>query len=176
MTRGILTCAYDWGPEIDVYSPARVGREWGVEHMCASVRLIWASAETQRLLNIESKTQTASGMEKEAVAALHRTMRVLREELEEREATIRRLRRRRRNVAKKRGGGQSICLFTMEDAGSEEHQRLDKRQITYMWKVDLSIFSFICQVLSFCFAFRNFQNLDNFLNCRLKVRLVQQFI
>ena len=117
-------------------------------------------------------------MEKEAVAALHRTMRVLREELEEREATIRRLRRRRRNVAKKRGGGggQSICLFTMEDAGSEEHQRLDKRQITYMWKVDLSIFSFICQVLSFCFAFRNFQNLDNFLNCRLKVRLVQRLI
>ena len=100
--------------------------------MCASVRLIWASAETQRLLNIESKTQTASGMEKEAVAALHRTMRVLREELEEREATIRRLRRRRRNVAKQRGGGggQSICLFTMEDAGSEEHQRLDKIRIT----------------------------------------------
>ena len=98
--------------------------------MCASVRLIWASAETQRLLNIERKTQTASGMEKEAVAALHRTMRVLREELEEREATIRRLRRRRRNVAKQRGGGQSICLFTMEDAGSEEHQRLDKIRIT----------------------------------------------
>ena len=45
-----------------------------------------------------------------------------------------------------------------------------------MWKVDLYIFSFICQVLSFCFAFRNFQNLDNFLNCRLKVRLVQRFI
>ena len=59
-------------------------------------------------------------MEQEAVAALHRTMRVLREELEEREATIRRLRRRRK-VAKKRG--DSVCLFTFEEAGSEQHQR-----------------------------------------------------
>ena len=58
-------------------------------------------------------------MEKEAVAALHKTMRVLREELEEREATIRRLRRRRK-VAKKKN---SVCLFTFEDAGSEQHQR-----------------------------------------------------
>ena len=59
-------------------------------------------------------------MEKEAVAALHQTMRVLREELEEREATIRRLRRRRK-VAKKRG--DSVCLFTFEEAASEQHQR-----------------------------------------------------
>ena len=43
-----------------------------------------------------SHTASCVKMEKEAVAALHRTMRVLREELEEREATIRRLRRRRR--------------------------------------------------------------------------------
>ena len=63
-------------------------------------------------------------MEKEAVAALHRTMRVLREELEEREATIRRLRRRRK-VAKKRN---SVCLLTFEDAGSEQHQRLVRRK------------------------------------------------
>ena len=48
-------------------------------------------------------------MEKEAVAALHRTMRVLREELEEREATIRRLRRRK--GSKKR---DSVLPFTSE--------------------------------------------------------------
>ena len=98
--------------------------------MCARVRLISTSAaETLRLLNIEQKLhpalgQTASRMEKEAVAALHKTMRVLREELEEREATIRRLRRRRRNVAKKRN---SLCLFTFEEAASEQHQRLVRK-------------------------------------------------
>ena len=99
--------------------------------MCARVRLISTSAaETLRLLNIEQKLhthpasidQTASKMEKEAVAALHKTMRVLREELEEREATIRRLRRRRRNVTKKRN---SLCLFTFEEAASEQHQRYE---------------------------------------------------
>ena len=66
------------------------------------------------------QSKTASKMEKEAVAALHQTMRVLREELEEREATIRRLRRRKK-VAKRRG--DSVCLFTFEEAGSEQHQR-----------------------------------------------------
>ena len=69
-------------------------------------------------------------MEKEAVAALHRTMRVLREELEEREVTIRRLRRRK--GSKKRGGAggggaHNLCLFTLEDASCEDHQRLVRR-------------------------------------------------
>ena len=63
------------------------------------------------------------------MAALHRTMRVLREELEEREATIRRLRRRK--GSKKRGGAgggaHNLCLFTLEDASSEDHQRLVRR-------------------------------------------------
>ena len=67
-------------------------------------------------------------MEQEAVAALHQTMRVLREELEEREATIRRLRRRRK-VAKKRGG-DSVCLFTFEEAASEQHQRCKVTDLT----------------------------------------------
>ena len=67
-------------------------------------------------------------MEQEAVAALHQTMRVLREELEEREATIRRLRRRRKKVAKKRG--DSVCLFTFEEAGSEQHQRCKVTSLT----------------------------------------------
>ena len=55
-------------------------------------------------------------------------MRVLREELEEREATIRRLRRRRRKVTEKRN---SVCLFTFEDAGSEQHQRLAMRKFIF---------------------------------------------
>ena len=82
-------------------------------------------------------------MEKEAVAALHRTMRVLREELEEREATIRRLRRRK--GSKKRGGAggggaHNLCLFTLEDASSEDHQRLVRRYQIQSRLFTLSVF------------------------------------
>ena len=62
-------------------------------------------------------------MEQAAVASLHRTMRVLREELEEREATIRRLRRRQGRRRWAGVGGRGI-LVTMEEAGSEDHQRM----------------------------------------------------
>ena len=102
-------------------------------------------------------------MEKEAVAALHRTMRVLREELEEREATIRRLRRRRK-VAKKRN---SVCLFTFEDAGSEQHQRLVRRK----FNICLRLLTLFPPAIKFP-IFRNFLKLDDRLNSSWKVRSI----
>ena len=69
---------------------------------------------------------TSSEMEQAAVASLHRTMRVLREELEEREATIRRLRKRQGRRKWAGVGGRGI-LVTMEEAGSEDHQRMFHR-------------------------------------------------
>ena len=74
-----------------------------------------------------------------AVAWLHRTMLVLRGELEEREETIRRLRRRGRRGRRRRtglggeretrggsGGGREtqggLCLVTLEDGEDQDHQ------------------------------------------------------